>query len=98
MSIEISEIELIDEKGDVVGFDLVPYEDSEDPNTKSHFIRGEENSDLWQDGMIAQDVVDAARMLGVELVALCGYRWVPKHDPAKHDICNPCMEIWEALA
>lgn len=98
MSVEVSEIELLNEKGDVVGFELVPYEESNDPADKAHFIRGEENPDLWDEGMVAQDVVDAARLGGHELTALCGYKWVPKYDPAKHDICDACMEIWEALA
>lgn len=98
MDLEVAELQLITEKGDVVDFDISPYEEAEDPNVKAHLIRGAENDELWLEGMSAQDVVDTARLLGVEVVALCGYKWVPKFDPAKHDICSQCIKIWESLA
>lgn len=84
--------------GERVDMDFAPYEETDDPNVKAHFIRGQENPDLWKDGMVAQDVVDLARFLEAELTALCGYKWVPKHHPDKHEICEPCMKIWESLA
>lgn len=41
-------------------------------------------------------IVDA-HVLGSELVALCGYRWVPTGDPEGHPVCPPCREAWESL-
>lgn len=94
---EISELEIMTEKGEVVDFDFSPYEHSDDPNKKTHIIRGKENDHLWQEGMDAQDVVDLARLGGHELTALCGFKWVPKLDPAKHELCDECVRIWEML-
>lgn len=32
-----------------------------------------------------------ARVFGLEVTALCGYRWVPTRDPMKHPICGACI-------
>jgi len=77
--------------------DMMPYDDSGDPDLRSHIVRGEENEDLWSDGMDGQDVVDLARMLSVPVTALCGYTFTPKHNPEKHPVCGKCIEIWEKL-
>lgn len=72
---------------------IAPYEENDDPNHRTHIVRGEENSRLWQEGMRAQNLVDLARMLGTEIVALCGHTWIPAHNPEKFDICEPCLKL-----
>jgi len=34
---------------------------------------------------------------GVEVVALCGKRWIPDRDPTRYKVCPTCKEIMEAL-
>lgn len=73
--------------------DVVPYESNDDPNHRTHIVRPPENKHIYQPGMSAQDIVDTARILGVEVVCLCGFRFIPKSNPEKHDICESCMKI-----
>lgn len=40
----------------------------------------------------AQSWVSEARMHGLEVEALCGYRWVPTRDPIRHPVCQACMD------
>lgn len=72
---------------------LVPYEDSNDPNRQTHIVRPPENKHIYEIGMTARDIVDVARALGLEVVALCGYRWIPKHNPEKFEVCDKCFQI-----
>lgn len=72
---------------------IIPYEDSDDPNRRTHIVSPPENPEFDGPGVTAQDVVDAARMLGAEVVALCGYKFVPVLDPKKYDSCEPCFKI-----
>ena len=71
--------------------DLIPYEESKDSNRLTHIVNPPGNLHIWRIGMTAQDVVNAARLLGKEVSALCGYRWVPAHDPELFDVCPACM-------
>ncbi len=73
--------------------DLFPYEEPTDANTKTHYVNPPMNLHIWRDGMTTQELVDIARATGQEIVALCGYRWVPKHDPDKLDVCEQCVKI-----
>ncbi len=34
-----------------------------------------------------------ARVFGLEVEALCGYRWIPSKDPQKYDICEACVRV-----
>lgn len=70
-----------------------PYEDSDDPNRKAHIVNPPGNLHIWQPGMTTKEMVAIARRNGIEVVALCGYRWVPKHDPDKFDACETCIKI-----
>lgn len=74
--------------------DLIPYEEP-DPQReyKAHIVNPPANTHIWQPGMEAQDVVDVARVKGLEVVALCGYKFIPKHNPDKFDACEACMKI-----
>jgi len=34
---------------------------------------------------------------GVEVVALCGKKWIPNRDPDRYPICPTCKEIMSAI-
>lgn len=74
--------------------DLIPYEEP-DPNReyRAHVVNPPANTHIWRPGMEAQDVVDIARATGQHVVALCGYRFIPKHNPDKFDACERCFEV-----
>lgn len=44
-------------------------------------------------GMSPQAWVTEATMLGIEVTAICGYRWVPTRDASRHGICKACSQI-----
>jgi hypothetical protein len=73
--------------------EIMPYEDTNDPLHRTHIVRPPENKHIFRIGMSAQDIVDTARAAGKEVVALCGYRFVPKHNPEKYDACEACMRV-----
>jgi hypothetical protein len=73
--------------------DLFPYEETSDPNARTHIINPPKNLHIWTPGMETQELVDIARVTGQEIEALCGYRFVPKHNPEKFDVCEKCMKI-----
>lgn len=73
---------------------VAPYEDVDDGNQHhTHIVRPPENKHIFLPGMDARDIVNLARDWGVEVVALCGYRWVPKRNPDKYPACQPCMDV-----
>lgn len=41
--------------------------------------------------------VTEAIVLGIELVALCGYKWIPGRDPDPLPMCVPCSKILAAI-
>lgn len=41
-------------------------------------------------------LVTEARVMGIELEALCGHRWIPSRDTKGLPVCQACKEIWEA--
>ena len=46
----------------------------------------------------AQEVIAEAASAGVEVEALCGYRWVPKGiAPDSLEACTPCLKAWETM-
>lgn len=97
MTIGVQEITLLNEAGEEIEFDFAPYEESDDPNKKAHIIGYKGNEEIWAKRMTAQDVVDLARFNQTELVALCGHKFTPKHNPEKHDICESCRNLWGAM-
>lgn len=74
----------------------IPYEDDGN-NRLTHIVSPPENPHIFTPGMEAQDIVNLARYTGQEVVALCGYKWVPKHNPDKYDACQRCMDIAGAI-
>lgn len=71
--------------------ELFPYEEDNNPDVRTHIINPEMNSHIYEPGMKAKDIVEIARLTGVEVVALCNYRWVPKRNPDKYPVCEKCM-------
>lgn len=45
----------------------------------------------------AEAEVTEAHVFGTELVALCGYRWVPSRDPVGLPVCPACREAISRL-
>lgn len=37
--------------------------------------------------------ITEARVMGMEVEALCGYRWIPARDPEKYPVCETCKDI-----
>lgn len=74
---------------------LTEYEEAPDDGAdrKTHIVNPPKNIHIWQIGMTAQEVVDIARATGQEVVALCDYRWIPKLNPEKFDICQSCLDL-----
>lgn len=73
---------------------LIPYEDDGDvKNHRTHIVNPPMNMHIWEPGMDTREIVEIARMTDQFVVALCGYRWVPKRNPDKYDACSECMKI-----
>lgn len=78
--------------------ELIPYDDTDDgKDHKAHIVNPPMNLHIYRRGMSPQDIVDTARLTGQEVVALCGYKWVPKRNPDKYDVCDVCMKIAEGI-
>lgn len=41
----------------------------------------------------AEAWVTEARVFGLELTALCGFKWVAERNPERHPVCGVCLEI-----
>lgn len=76
---------------------LLPYEDDFDPSARAHIVDNLANAEQYGAGLTATDVVDMARLAGTEVIALCGYRWVPRRNPLHHDTCEKCLAIWKGM-
>lgn len=87
--------EMMTEEAQLV--DLFPYEESKDSDRRTHVVRAGDNPHIGELSWTGQDVVDAARIAGLEVKALCGYVWVPKHNPEKFDACKTCLDIWSKM-
>lgn len=48
-----------------------------------------------QPGQVGTDAVLEARIMGFELEALCGYKFVPHKDPKKLPVCQKCKEMYD---
>lgn len=92
------------DEGVITDLEILPYEEAQDYGEhKTHIINPPANLHIFQEGMEAQDIVDIARATGQEVVALCGFRFIPKRNPDKYDACQLCIdkageimrEMWE---
>lgn len=66
----------------------------EDDNLR-HIVRPMDNPGIANplSDTYVQDIVDIAMVKGLELVALCGKKWVPSRSTENRKTCNPCIEI-----
>lgn len=48
------------------------------------------------DQHIPGNSIGDAIVFGTEIVALCGYRWIPTRDPQKFPVCEACRLALEA--
>jgi hypothetical protein len=46
-----------------------------------------------EDRESAEAWVTEARVLGLEVEALCGFRWVPARNPERYPVCEACRDI-----
>lgn len=56
------------------------------PTEMAHLVNcpaDKESAEAW---------LTEARVYGLEVTALCGYRWIPERDPARFPICPACVE------
>ena len=58
-------------------------EATRDKDEVAHIVSDEN----WEKGYI----------MGEEIEALCGFRWIPSQDPEKYPVCQPCVEIFNNL-
>lgn len=71
-----------------------PYDDTDDgKNHLTHIVNPPKNVHVWHPGMSAVELVQRARLIGAEIIALCDYKWVPKRNPEKYPVCQVCVDI-----
>jgi|GEM_PF-5103728 len=75
-----------------LGVDLESLLGEQPPEECAHIVR--------RSGSLgAGALVTAAAEAGMEIEALCGYRWVPRgHAPDDLPACRRCVEIWQSLS
>lgn len=64
-------------------------DDTDDPDQVAHFV---DQRPVEQGGK-GQDIA-IAMILGIEVEALCGYRWVPYRDPTGKPVCKSCIDAY----
>lgn len=77
------------------GTDVMPdYVEPKNPDAKTHVVYPPNNGHIpGATLMDAQDLVDLARRKGMIVVALCGYKWIPRADPDKLEACQICFDV-----
>lgn len=75
--------------------ELVPFKEDNDGRRKAHIVNPPDNPHISNGypNMTGQDVVTVARMNGLEVTALCGFKFIPQYNPDSYDACDPCMKI-----
>lgn len=58
-----------------------------DGEHRAHIVKRPDDRDS------AEAWVTEARVMGLEVEALCGHRWVPGRDPQKYPVCEVCRDI-----
>ena len=64
---------------------------TDDPGNATHIVRIPPH---LEGKTTPQAYVMEARVMGTEVEALCGHRWVPQRDPKQYPICQRCMDIY----
>lgn len=67
-----------------------------DPVITPKTSHGSGDHDLYAHIVNKAKVTDAY-VLGTELEALCGKRWVPTRDPKNYPVCPSCREVAESM-
>lgn len=73
--------------------EVVETRTSDEPGDSAHIVlvpahlRGK---------MSAQAYVLEAAVYGLEVEALCGYRWIPHRDPKVLPVCDKCLEEYNS--
>lgn len=88
----------------VVTEEQTPVPGNKEPD-KRHIVFGQlnppVNTHIWRPGMSGQDMLDIAMVRGVEITALCGFKWIPQRGgPATTGLetCDVCMDIAGKMA
>jgi hypothetical protein len=58
-----------------------------DGELRTHIIRRPD------DRQSAEAWVTEARIMGFEVEAICGFRWVPARDPERYPVCEACKDL-----
>lgn len=61
-------------------------DDTNDPENSKHIVDQHAN----------KCNVTEARILGIEMTALCGFKWIPCRDPEPLPMCQACSKILES--
>lgn len=63
--------------------------EEDDPDECAHIVK--RAGDIGATKLVAYAV-----KYGMELTALCGYKWIPKHNPENFPLCKQCVKLWES--
>ena len=58
--------------------------------------QGDGDHDRFSHYVRKEDIV-RSNVEGVEVMALCGKKWIPNRDPDRYPICPTCKEIMSAI-
>lgn len=77
---------------------LNPFEedDGSDKDRKSHYVTPGDNIEFQiKYGPVKDpsELVNNARFHQAEIVAVCGYRFVPKYKPEVYPVCAQCVDV-----
>jgi len=61
-----------------------------------HLDEGDGDHDRFSHYVRKEDIV-RSNVEGVEVVALCGKKWIPNRDPDRYPICPTCREIMSTI-
>ncbi len=64
--------------------------------TKTEPVTSEGDHDRFAHYVRKEDIL-RANVEGVEVVALCGKKWIPNRDPSRYPVCPTCKEIMSVL-
>lgn len=69
--------------------------DNSDNETLTHIVYMPPKA--LAEGTTVYDYVLNARIFGIEIEALCGYKWIPHKDPKKFPVCSKCKAAFESI-
>ena len=66
---------------------------TEDGDHLAHIINPTKNLHCWMPPMTSRDVVRVAQEYNIEIIALCGHKFIPSRDPERYPACRACFAI-----